>query len=266
MFEMFSYKFMQTAFLAGTLVALLCSTLGMYIVLRRLSFLADGIAHISLAGIAAAIVTGMNIVVVTLLVALAGALGINKLREERGVPADAAIGIMLPVGLALGIVLLSFSHVTSVDLVSYLFGSILAITESDLLLIAVFGFIVLLATLLMRRQWLYIAFDEESARASGIPVSALNYAFFALSGVAIVLALRVAGVLLVSALMIIPPSTALQFKLGYKKTLVLSAFIAVVSVWVGITASYYTGVATGAAIALTSFALFMLAPLLSKKK
>ena len=171
----------------------------------------------------------------------------------------AAIGLLLPVGLATGIVLLSLAHVTSVDLMSYLFGSILAMTSSDLQFIAVFGAIVIATVALLRKQLFYISFDEDSAKASGLSVSAINYIFFGLVGITVVLALRVAGIMLVSALMVIPPLSALQLKKDFTTTLALSAAFGILSVWAGIIASYYIGVATGAAIALSSFALFLAA-------
>ncbi len=259
MLELFSYTFIQNAFFAGTIVAVICAVLGLFIVLRKLSFMTDGIAHASLAGIAAAIALKADVLLVTGTVAFLAALGINRIREKMKISGDAAIGLLLPVGLATGIVLLSLAHVTSVDLMSYLFGSILAITSSDLQFIVIFGAIVLVAVAVLRKQMFYIAFDEDSAKASGLPVSAINYVFFGLVGITVVLALRVAGIMLVSALMIIPPLSALQLKKDFTTTLVLSAAFGILSVWVGIIASYYLGVATGAAIALSSFALFLAA-------
>jgi len=259
MFEFLGYQFIQNAFFAGTIVAVICAVLGLFIVLRKLSFMTDGIAHASLAGIAAAIALKIDVLIVAGFVALLSGLGINRIREKMKISGDAAIGLLLPVGLATGIVLLSLAHVTSVDLMSYLFGSILAITSSDLQFIAIFGAIVIATVAILRKQLFYIAFDEESAKASGMPVSAINYIFFGLVGITVVLALRVAGIMLVSALMIIPPLAALQLKKAFTTTLALSAAFGILSVWVGIIASYYIGVATGAAIALSSFALFLVA-------
>jgi len=264
MLELFSYQFIQNAFIAGTIVAVICAILGLFIVLRKLSFMTDGIAHASLAGIAAAIVLKADVLVVTGIVALFSGLGINRIRERMKISGDAAIGLLLPVGLATGIVLLSLAKATSVDLMSYLFGSILAITSQDLQFIAVFGAIVIVTIAILRKQLFYISFDEDSAKASGMPVSAINYIFFGLVGITVVLALRVAGIMLVSALMIIPPLAALQLKKDFTTTLALSAVFGILSVWVGIIASYYIGVATGAAIALSSFALFLAAYALKK--
>ncbi|MFH0818304.1 MAG: metal ABC transporter permease [Candidatus Micrarchaeota archaeon] len=266
MLELFSYKFMQNAFFAGTLVAILCASVGLFVVLRKLSFLTDGIAHISLAGLAIAIVTKANLLAVTLAVALLSALGMNRLREKLGLSGDAAIGIMFPVGLSIGIVILTLAKVTSIDLVSYLFGSILAIGETDMLLIVVFGIIILSVLFYLRKGLLYIAFDEDSARASGLSVSLLNYAFFALAGATVVLAVRVAGVLLVSALMLIPPSAALQLKRGFKQTIIFSCVFGVLSVWLGIFLSYYSAIPAGATIALSSFLFFLAAYVVKPKK
>ena len=264
MLEFLSYQFIQNAFIAGTIVAVICAMLGLFIVLRKLSFMTDGIAHASLAGIAAAIALRVDVLIVTGFVALLSGLGINRIREKMKISGDAAIGLLLPVGLSTGIILLSLAKVTSVDLMSYLFGSILAITGSDLQFIAVFGAIVIITIAILRKQLFYIAFDEESAKASGMPVSTINYVFFGLVGITVVLALRVAGIMLVSALMIIPPLAALQLKKDFTTTLALSAAFGILSVWAGIVASYYLGVATGAAIALSSFALFLIAYALKK--
>ncbi|MEM4555040.1 MAG: metal ABC transporter permease [Candidatus Anstonellaceae archaeon] len=255
---MFEYEFMKTAFLAGIVIAIMGGLAGLFIILRRLSFLTDGIAHFSLAGVAAAIATGSSIIAWTFASALLGAVLIEKIRSKFHLSADASVGVLLPLGLSLGVIILSAAKITSIDLASYLFGSILAIPSEDLSLIGVLGVATIAIIIYFHKKFLYISYDEEGAQASGMNVRLYNLILIVAVGIAAVLTIRVAGILLASSIMVIPAASALQFNFSFRRTAMLSCIFALASVLVGITFSYYLGIPTGAAIAFCSFVLFLL--------
>ncbi|MEM4348693.1 MAG: metal ABC transporter permease [Candidatus Anstonellaceae archaeon] len=265
MLEMLEYEFMKTAFLAGIVIAVMGGLTGIFVVLRKLSFLTDGIAHFSLVGVAAAIATGSSIIAWTFASALFGAVLIERIRSGFRLSADASVGVLLPIGLSLGVIILSAAKITSIDLASYLFGSILAIPYEDLALISTLGVATIVTIIYFHRQFLYISYDEEGAQASGMNVRLYNLILIAAAGIAAVLTIRVAGILLASSIMVIPAASALQFNFSFRKTAMLSCIFALASVLVGITFSYYLGIPTGAAIAFCSFVLFLLSAALASK-
>jgi zinc transport system permease protein len=172
MFELLEFGFMQRAFVAGILISVICAAIGVFLVLRRMSLLGDGLAHISFGGIAAGMFFGVYPLVSALVFSVLAAVGIQKLKRMK-VYGDAAIAIFFSFGLAIGVVLVSLSRGFNSDLFSYLFGSILAVSETDILMILVFGLATLSAIVLFYKELFFITFDEESARASGLPVENL---------------------------------------------------------------------------------------------
>jgi zinc transport system permease protein len=234
----------------------LCGVLGVFVVLRGLSLLGDGLAHISFAGVALGLVLGIYPLGVALVAAVLGALIIHFLRERQVVRGDTAIGILFTAGLALGILLISSSRGLNVNVESYLFGSILGVQPRDVLVIAALGGALLLALGLLYKEFFYLAFSEEAARISGLPVHMLNVLFVSLTAASIVVAARVVGVLLVSALLVVPAASALQFARSFRGALALSVLFGVASAAAGLYASAEWGYATGASIALASTAFF----------
>ncbi|MFA5077562.1 MAG: metal ABC transporter permease [Candidatus Micrarchaeia archaeon] len=255
MLEMLQYGFMQRALIAGVLIAAICSAIGFFLVLRRMSMLGDGLAHISFGGIAAGMFFGVYPLLSALAFAVASALGIQKLKQMK-VYGDAAVAIFFSFGLALGVVLVSMSRGFGTDLMSYLFGSILAVSQNDLLLIAAVGALTLAALALFYKELMYMTFDEESAKAAGIPVERLNSMLIVLAAVAVVMSLRVVGILLVSSFMVIPASTALLLGKGFKSGIMLSSALGVVSMLAGLSLSYYLDIAAGGAVVLVLTAAF----------
>lgn len=253
---MLEYAFAQKALVAGTLVAVICAAIGVFIVLRKLSFMVDGIAHFSLSGIALGFLLKTNIIVTTLITAVLSAFGMNYLREKGKITGDSTIGIFFPLGLALGILFLSLGQSQAVDIVSYLFGSILAISDDDMLFIIISFIITIIVLYFANKEFLHIAFNEESAKASGMPISKINYLFYALVALSIVSAIRVAGIMMVSALMIIPPATSLQFRKSFRTTIIISIIVAVLSTWIGLFGSFYYDIPTGVAIVIASLIFF----------
>jgi len=256
MLEILQYSFMQRALAGGILIAILCSAIGVFLVLRRMALLGDGLAHISFGGIAAGMFFKVYPLLAALIFSVLAALGIQKLKQMK-VYSDSAIAIFFSFGLALGVVLVSLSHGFNTDLMSYLFGSILAVSETDILLIFAVGLATLAALALFYKELFYITFDEESARASGVPVEALNTMLLVLTAVAVVLSMQVVGILLVSSFIVIPASIALPFCRSFRQSILASMLISVASVIVGLFLAYYFDLAAGGAIVLVLVAAFV---------
>jgi zinc transport system permease protein len=252
--------FMLRALEAGLVVALVAGVLGVFNVLRGLSLVSDGLAHVSLGGVALGLVLGFFPIGVAIVSAILGGLAIQLLRERGYAKSDAAIGIIFSTGLAVGIAIISHGgNGLTRDVNGYLFGSILTSTPGDVVTVAAGALVVLAALLALYKEMLYLAFNEEAARVSGLPVSTLNTVFTILTAISVVLAARVVGVLLVSALMIVPASAGLQLARSFRGALAISVALGAASVLAGLYASYVVDVATGPAIALASTALFVLA-------
>lgn len=238
------------------MVGLVCSTIGVFMVLRRLSFIADGLAHITFGGIALGLFLRTDLLSAPLAVAILSALGIRKVAKKGRLSGDVAIGLFYTSGLAAGILILGFVKGHTVDILSYLFGSILTVTETDLGVTFVAGTVVFLAIGFLYKELVYITFDEESARASGLPVEKLDYMIMILTAIIVVMAMKIVGILLVSALIIIPAAASLQLSRNFKETLILANIFGVTSTTIGVIASYYLNVAAGATIVLTATATF----------
>lgn len=251
-----AYPFLQRALLAALVVAVLCAVLGVYVVLRGLSLLGDGLAHISFAGVAIGLVVGIYPLGVALVAAIVGALAIHTLRARNVVRGDTAIGILFTAGLALGILLVSRHRGLGVDVTSYLFGNLLAVTAADLTLVSLIGTALVVVFGLMQKEFFYVTFNEEAARLSGLPVGLLNVLFTTLTAASIVMAARIVGILLVSALLVVPAATSLQFARSFRGAIALSVAFGLASVLAGVWAATEYGYATGASIALTSTLLF----------
>lgn len=258
------YTFLQNAIIGGILVGITCAMIGSFIVLRKMSFLGDGLAHISFGGVAAGILFNINPLISALIFSVLSGVGIQKLKEMK-IYSDAAIGIFFSFGLALGVILISLSTGYTIDLYSYLFGNILAISQLDLILTGGITLLSILIVFLLYKELFYITFDEESAQANGLPVKALNQILIIICALAIVTSMKIVGILLVSSFLIIPTTTALMLNIkSFKKTIFVSVIISIISVLMGIIFSYYLDIATGGAIVMTLVALFICALTYSK--
>ncbi len=265
MLEFLQYAFMQRAFLAGIIIALLCAVIGLFLVLRRMSLLGDGLAHISFGGIAAGFLFGFYPILSALIFSILGALGIQQLKKMK-VYGDAAIAIFFSFGLALGVILVSLSHGFTGDLFSYLFGSILAVTEIDILIILVAGIFTLIIVYLLYKELFYITFDEYSAKASGLPVEKFDTLLVILTAITVVLSMRIVGILLVSSLLVIPSSTALLLNKSFKQTIFYSIIIAIAAVIIGLILGFYFDLAAGGAIVIILILFFLLGLIIKKLK
>jgi zinc transport system permease protein len=263
-FEILGYGFIQRALIAGTLIGLLCALLGIFLVLRRFSLIGDGLAHFTFGSVALVLLCGVSAAWVTyaaIPLVLVGALGILKLTASARIHGDTAIGIVSALGIALGVILSSLSGGYNVDLFSYLFGNILIITRNDVYLTVVLAVVVVMVVTLRARAFFAVAFDEELARTSGINTRTANILLVLMTAVTVVLAMKLVGIMLVSALLIIPPVAALQLRRGFMPTILFAAGFGILSVVSGILASFALNLPTGGTIIVASFLLFVVASL-----
>jgi zinc transport system permease protein len=259
MAEVLSYGFMQRALIAGVLVGLLCGVLGFFVVLKRLSFIGVGISHSAFGGIAIGILIGVEPLAAAAVFATLVAWAIAWLSRKGRLHEDTAIGILFSSAMALGVALISLSTTYQVDLFGYLFGNILAVSPQDLGMLAALAVVVLCAVVLTFKELLFLAFDEEVARASGLPVTALYLLLLSCLALAVVAAIRVVGIVLVEALLVIPAAIGYQLARGYRGMLAVSVSTAVLSAIIGLFVSYFFNVAAGATIVLVLTLLFVLA-------
>ena len=255
-FEILSYGFMHRALVSGIAIALMCSVVGLFLVLRRYSLFGDALAHAAFGGIAAGLFFGVYPIWVAFAVSISSALGLTKIRQKFQISGDATVAILLSSGLAVGVVLISLAGGFTVDIFSFLFGSILLVSLENTILILVLAGSILIVILSLYRQLLYATFNEEQAKVSGIQVEKLNYLLVAIAGITVVSSMQLVGILLISSLIVIPNVTAMMFGRGFKQTAILSMFFAVFSVVTGILTSYSFNIAPGGMIVLISIAIF----------
>lgn len=251
---------------AGVIVAAIAPLIGIFLVLRRYSLIADTLAHVSLAGITLALLLGWNPLFAALGTTLAASLGIEKLRSTKRVYGESALAIFLSGSLALAIVLISLGNGLSTNVFNYLFGSIVTVTSSDVLTILALAFVVSMMIFFFYKEIVYISFDEESARVSGIPVRTINALLIIATALTVSLAIPIVGVLLISALIVIPAVTALQWRTSFLKTILIAEIYSIFSVTFGIMTSFYFNLSTGGTIVLTMIGIFLLTMLLTKQK
>jgi len=261
-----SYGFLQRAFLAGLFVAVACAILGLFLLLRRDAMIGHGLAHVTFGGVALGLFLGVFPLGTALLTAVLASWGIMKLKQKAGLHGDMAIGIFSSVGLALGIVLATVAQRFNVDLLSYLFGDILAIGGAEVWLSAGLAAAVLLTILANYHRLMFQTFDPEAARAAGVKTARLDLLLTVLTSVTVVLGMKVVGILLVSALLVIPAAAALQLASSFKQALWISSLVAFFSVAAGLIAALYLDLPASATIVLLSFLVFIAAFLLGRKR
>jgi zinc transport system permease protein len=259
--EIFNYEFVQRAFAAGILIAIVSSILGVFLVLRRFSLIGDGLAHITFGSVAFVMFLGVSPLYITLAalpIVMASSLAILKLTHSRRIQGDAAIGVVSSVGIAAGIILASLSNGYNIDLFSYLFGNILTVTRIELILSFIVFLIVTAIVIIFYNDLFAITFDEELARTMGIKTGRINAILFLLTAVAAVLAMKVAGIMLVSAMLILPPLTALQLSLSFKLTIIAAVFFSILSVIFGIIAAFLLNLPAGGTIVIFNIGFLLL--------
>ena len=265
MLEMFEYEFMQRAFIAGILIATLASISGTFIVLKRYALMSETLAHSALVGVAVGLVAGYNPLWMAVAVAIISAWIIEYLRTSFSLYSDAILSILLSGSLAIAIIIVSLGGAFNNSLFSYLFGSILSVTSEDVITILIFGGVALVLLIAFSRELYFIAYDEEVAKTSGIRVKFLNFLLVTVVAIIIALSIRVVGSLLIGALMVIPTVAALQYRVGFLHTVLISLFIALFSVIAGMTLSFYFSLPSGATIVLCVISIFIVSLVANKK-
>ncbi len=248
---------MIRAFAAGTIIGVIAPLIGTFLVVRRFSRLADTLAHVSLAGVAVGLLTGIDPVISAVAVSVLTAIAVERLRETNNIFGESALAIFLWAGMAVAVVLISLARGFNVGLFSFLFGSITTVSPVDLYFIGVLGVLVILMVAIFYKELFFVSSDEELARVSGINAGAFNLVLMILAAVTIALSMRIVGILLIGALMVIPVITAMQFSKSFKQALLLSVVISLVSVITGLFLSYYFDLASGGTIVLVSLAIFL---------
>ena len=256
--DLFEYEYLQRTIICGAIIGILCATVGVYVILRSMSFLGAGISHSALGGTAISVAIGSNILFTSFIFCMFIAWIIGFLTEKTKLKIDAAIGILFAFSQALGIFIFSLTPVYRTDLNSYLFGNIMSIGKSELTLCIVVTIIVLFFVFLFYRQLNSFIFDKEFAKVCGINIRFLHYMLLALIALTVVVSMQIVGILLVSALIVIPPTAASLITKRMGSTLTLSAIFGTISSILGICISYHLNAAPGPVIVLVSSAIFIL--------
>ncbi len=251
--ELLQYDFMRRAFLVGILLAVVVPCIGVVIVLKRLSMIGDALSHTSLAGVAAGLVLGINPVLGAVVTCILAALGIEAIRKKIPKYAEIAIAVVMSAGIGLAGVLSGLVK-SSANFNSFLFGSIVAISDFELVLVIGVCVAVLAECILLYKELFYITFDEQFAKLAGVPVRLINFIFTILTAAAVSVAARTVGALVVSSLMVVPVVCAIQLAKSYKQTVVFSVLFAVLFTISGLCISFYAGLKPGGTIVLTGVA------------
>jgi zinc transport system permease protein len=262
--EMFGYQFFQNALIGGVIAAVACGLVGLFLVLKKEAMIGDGLSHTAFGGIALGLLLGINPLLTALVVSIVAVFAISYMRRKKIAASDSAIAIMLAVGFSTGLIIISIAGGFNVELFSYLFGSILTIDVTDLMLVSLLGAAVVLFITFFRRELLSMVFDEEDSRIMGIPTKQLSIIFDLLVAVTIVLSIKVIGTILVVALLVIPGLSALKLNLSFKKTLFASVGFSILSTVLGVIFSAIFSIVTAGLIVFV-LVLFFLLTLLYKK-
>jgi len=257
---------MQKALLVGIIVSLISGLVSVFIVLRKMSFIGAGISHAAFGGVAIGFFTGINPTITAILYCIAVALGIEFVSRKGKVSEDTAIGIFFASSMALGIVLISLARRYNVDLFGYLFGNILAITDGEVVLSLIVAVVAIGVIVLFLKEIFMTTYNEEIARASGISVKTINILFLLVLSVSIVISIKIVGIILISALLVIPGATARLFAKNLYFMIATSCAVAVISTVSGLFLSYEFDIAPGGSIVLTATAIFLISLFLKRKR
>ncbi len=258
MIEMLQFEFMRNAFLAGIVLGVVLAVVSFFVVLRRYSFIGVGVSHSAFGGVALGALLGISPTLTALFFAVIVANAIGYVGRQERLSTDTAIGIFFALAMALGVIFIGLSDKYNTDLFGYLFGNILAITGTDLLVVTVLGAVVLFSCYIFFKELLFTAFDSEVALVSGMPVVFLDHFFLTVLAVSIVISIKIVGIVLVSALLVIPGAAASQVTVRYVPMIAISIAVAVISATGGLIISYYADLASGATIVTFASLIFFI--------
>jgi len=256
--ELFSFQFMQRALLAGTIVGILCPTVGVFLVLKRLSMVGDTIAHVSLAGVLGGLLLRLDPILAALITAVVTAFGIEKVRRVFCDYAELALAIFTSVGLGLAVILFNVVKSSDTSVQSLLFGSIVSVTGRDIWVIWILGLTVLTVVLKFYREFFYLTFDEDGASLAGINTKLFNYLLLLMTASIVAVGMPIIGALLISSLFVLPVAASLVVSHDFKSTLIIANMVSIFSVYTGIILSYFYDVAPGGAIIVVMVGIMIL--------
>jgi ABC-type Mn2+/Zn2+ transport system permease subunit len=264
--DILEYAFMQRALIAAVLVGMVCSVIGTYVVLKKLAFIGAGISHSAFGGVALGYLLGVSPVGIAIPFSLATAMAIGWVSRKGKLSEDTAIGIFFAGTMALGVLFIGLKEGYNVDLFGYLFGSILSVSSSDIWVILGLGLGIIGVVLLLFKEFFFMSFDEEMAAVSGLPVGRLYFLLLGLMALTVIVSIKLVGIILVEALLVIPAAAALQLTRNFVRMMLISVLFGVVSGVVGLFLSYWWNLASGATIVLTAAAIFSLCFAFSPKR
>jgi len=266
MLESFAFAYMQRATVAGVLVGALCAIIGVYVVLKGLAFIGAGIAHASFGGVAIGVWLGINPIWSAIVFCILTAWGIGITSRSSHVKEDTAVGVFFASTMALGILLIGLKQGYQVDLFSYLFGSILAVTIQDVWTTGVITAVVLATVLILYKDLMFITFDSEMAEVTGVPAGRLYFLLITMMALTVVMSIKVVGIVLVSALIVTPAAAAYQLTEKFRNMMIIAVAFGIGSCVVGLILSDILGIASGATIVLLSTAIFFLCAAISPRR
>lgn len=261
--NLLDFVFMQRAFITGAVVAMVCPVIDLFLVLRRLSLVGDTLAHVSMAGVAAGLISGANAILTSLVFTVAAALSIEYLRGIYRQYAELAIAIMLSTGVSLAVIFIGLGGGDLGQLTTYLFGSIVTISALDVWLISALGAVALTLVLLLYKELFFLTYDEQGARLAGIPAKGINILFMVVTAATITIAIRVVGILLISSLMVIPAATSVQLARSFRQALIWAVVFGEAAMMIGLVASFYLDTAPGGTVIMAAV-LMLVAVLIIK--
>ncbi len=265
MFEIFSIEFMQRALIAGVLVGFLSGYYGVFIVQRGLGFLGSGLAHAAFGGVALGVLLNQEPLWIAVPFTVLVAIGITWVKDKTNLGGDTTIGIFFSVSMALGVIFIFLKRQYSADAFNYLFGSILSVTITDILVSAILIIVTLLLFPFWRR-WAYSSFDRELAQADRIPVDLDDYLLSVLISVTVVVSIKVVGIVLIAAFLVIPPAAARLISRSFSRMTLLSIITGTVTALIGLWISYYLDVPSGATIILLQAFIFFFIMIVTRRK
>lgn len=265
-FEPFTYAFMQRGLAAGVLVGILCAIMGTYVVLKGMAFMGDALAHAIMPGVALSYIFGADLFIGAIIAAIIVAIAIGSISKGGAIKEDTAIGILFAFALSLGIALISSMNTYAVDLSHILFGNILGVSSSDLIITIVFTAAILLTLFVLYRPLLVVTFDPVLAKTMRLPTDLLNNVVLVLLAVTVVISLQTVGVSLSAAMLVTPAGTAYLLTRRLSSMMAIAALLGALSAFFGLLLSYYLNIVSGSAIVLVSTVIFIVVYLLKKGK
>ncbi len=256
--SIFEYAFMQRALFIGIIISIISSSMGLFLVLRRLSMVGDTLSHTALAGVAIGMITNIYPLYTAILTTLAASFVVEKLRKEYKEYAELSLAIVMAAGIGTASLLISIGKNKTMGIMNYMFGSISLVTEEDLKIVVFLGMIIIAIILLVFRALFYMTFDESDAKLRGIKVNRLNLLFAMLVAITITLSMRIVGILLVSSMMTVPVATSIQIAKSFKQAFILTNIFGICTVTTGLIASFYLDIAPGGSIVIISLLLLFI--------